>query len=76
MNETNLIADGFQLMLVGMGMVFIFLSVLVFFTSLLKKLLYSPTSDANTPNTQTISNDEVAAISSAIHSYRQKNLNK
>jgi len=73
MNETNLIFEGLQLMLVGMGMVFVFLTVLVIFTSMMEKI-FRPTveeSPSVTHDSQ-ISAEEVAAISVAIHSYRSK----
>ena len=74
MNDTNLISDGFQLMLVGMGMVFVFLSILVFITSLMEKWLSEPQPvKTNNNDNNKVSGAEIAAISSAIHTYRSKN---
>ncbi|TQV82964.1 OadG family protein [Aliikangiella coralliicola] len=82
MNESNLISDGIQLMLVGMGMVFVFLSLLVIVISIMKKFLSEPMiesipdtnnfRDNNLRNNNVISDQEIAAISSAVHAYRQK----
>ncbi len=62
-------------MLVGMGMVFIFLSILVFITSMMERTFGMPS--VNKPPKATIdsspSEEEIAVISSAIHRYRQQN---
>ena len=73
MNETNLIIEGLQLMLVGMGMVFVFLTVLVVCTSMMEKIFSAPAKESS-PETRDsqITAEEVAAISVAIHSYRSK----
>ncbi len=76
MNESSLFFQGFQLMLVGMGMVFVFLSVLVICTSLLKRLFAEPTVVAIKPKTSPniqATEEELAAISAAIHLYRSSN---
>lgn len=73
MNETNLIFDGLQLMLVGMGMVFVFLTVLVFFTSMMAKIFREPIAESPPVRREgQVSEDEAAAITAAIHSYRSK----
>ncbi|MCW8876659.1 MAG: OadG family transporter subunit [Kangiellaceae bacterium] len=75
MLDTELLSNGFQLMLVGMGMVFVFLSVLVFVTILMQRFLGEPpvTVISEVQRKEQISSEEIAAISSAIHTYRNKN---
>ncbi|WP_438970026.1 OadG family protein [Methylophaga sp.] len=41
MNSSNLMTEGLNLMLVGMGFVFVFLTVLVFVTALMSKIIAS-----------------------------------
>ncbi len=76
MNDSNIILQGLQLMLTGMSMVFIFLSVLVFCTGLMEKL-FSETRAIHPTDQEhaNISDDEIAAISAAVHRYRKKILN-
>ena len=75
MLDTELLSNGFQLMLVGMGMVFVFLSVLVFVTSLMQKFLVEPPVEVikDVQAKEDITSEEIAAISVAIHTYRNKN---
>jgi len=74
MQHSNLISDGLQLMLIGMSMVFIFLSVLVILTSLMQKILVTDSSNTNVvASNNQINQDEIAAVSAAVHQYRQNN---
>ncbi|MET1254309.1 OadG family protein [Aliikangiella maris] len=72
MNESNLIFDGVILMLTGMGTVFIFLTILVFFTGFLQRFA-KPEPTPITKKTAQINDDEVAAVSAAVYAYRQNN---
>lgn len=76
----NLISDGLSLMLYGMGFVFVFLTLLVFATNLMSKLVtkylpepipvpkVKPAIKAATSN-----NDEIlAVITAAVHAHRSK----
>lgn len=66
----SLITQGMTLMLVGMGTVFVFLTALVLVTTLMSRILISlqpPQAEAG------ISEEEIAAISSAIAQHRNKN---
>jgi oxaloacetate decarboxylase gamma subunit len=67
--EANLLYEGLMLMLVGMGTVFFFLTLLVMAMSLMARVLKSIT-----PMTDTgVSDEEVAAITAAIAMHRNKN---
>ncbi|GGO84764.1 hypothetical protein GCM10011348_31740 [Marinobacterium nitratireducens] len=82
----NLLSEGVSLMVFGMGFVFVFLTLLVFATSLMSKLVvkYQPAPEpkpsarkAAKPSAGTGSaaatNDElVAVISAAVHKYRSR----
>lgn len=81
----NLINDGFGLMLLGMGFVFLFLGVLIFATTYMSKLLtrYFPEAlpvikprnvAAATSNTGSAAVDPkiAAAITAAIHQHRNR----
>ncbi|MEC9314395.1 MAG: OadG family protein [Pseudomonadota bacterium] len=48
MNASNLMSEGLNLMLVGMGFVFIFLTLLVFATSLMSKIITRYEKDVGT----------------------------
>ena len=73
MNNSNLIFEGVQLMLTGMGMVFVFLSILVFFTGLMQKVFTEKSLIAPVPadNKSYSDDEEIAAISAAIHQFRK-----
>lgn len=74
MNDSNLIYDGALLMLIGMGTVFIFLSLLVFLTSLLQK--FATDNAAIQPRIEKLKTDEdeIAAVTAAVYAYRSKKL--
>lgn len=67
--ESELLQRGFELMLVGMGTVFTFLTVLVIAMNLMSRLavLIEPNDSTDSPSAE-----EVAAITSAIARYRNK----
>lgn len=71
---SDLIAQGFELMLVGMGTVFVFLTVLVFATTAMSRLVSRFFPPEEVPlTTEGVSSEEVAAITVAIARYRQRN---
>lgn len=79
--QATLIDQGFSLMLYGMGTVFVFLTILVFATTLMSKLVgrFAPTDespadrDATAQTTATqVPPQILAAIQQAIHQHRQK----
>ena len=65
----SLIIEGLTLMLVGMGTVFVFLTVLVAATTLMSRLVmrFQPGAAAGGD-----SDEEIAAIAAAIAAYRRK----
>ncbi|WP_444998245.1 OadG family protein [Aliikangiella sp. IMCC44359] len=75
MNESNIISDGFLLMLTGMGTVFIFLSILVFFTGLLQRFAKEEVIKQTSNKQCKYDEDEIAAVSAAVYAYRQKIIN-
>ena len=80
MEITDLLVKSSQLMLVGMCVVFAFLSLLIFATKTLSSLVLKyqgipepamPAQAASPQTTGEIAPQTVAAISAAIHQYRQ-----
>jgi len=77
-NSGTLISEGFNLMLLGMGTVFVFLTLLVFVTSIMSALVekYGPVQPAGPKNPGAAGQlDEatlLAVISAAIHAHRSK----
>lgn len=73
---TPLLSAGIELMLIGMGTVFFFLTLLIFVTGLMSRLVmrYAPLV-AEVVGSASIEDDEevVAAISVAIAEHRRKN---
>lgn len=79
--QASLIDQGFSLMLYGMGTVFVFLTILVFATSLMSKLVqrFAPADEAPAPSDATaqptptkLSPQILAAIKKAIQQHRQQ----
>ena len=74
---TDLLADGFWLMIAGMGTVFVFLTLLVIATILMSRLVlrFQPVavdSDAGDGGNIPADSEEIAAIVAAIARYRNK----
>lgn len=75
MNE--MLSSGIELMLIGMGMVYAFLAMLVVAINLMSRLVcrYFPDMPAKFPDQPiTAGNDKavIAAITAAVHQYRKK----
>ncbi len=72
----NDLVNGLSLMLIGMGTVFSFLTLLVFFILVTSKIIncFWPESEPVVKRSKTSSDDEelVAVITSAVHQYRNK----
>ncbi|HDZ47019.1 hypothetical protein LCGC14_0154900 [marine sediment metagenome] len=81
MQDSELLQDGLALMALGMGFVFVFLTVLVISVTLMSKLIgrFQPAAVATgqtkptaTSATSSAKDDEViAVISAAVHRYRK-----
>lgn len=76
MNET--ITSGIELMLTGMGIVFLFLAMLIVAVNVMSTVIqhyFSPaisnTNDNGIENNQAIDSNVIAAITAAIHQYRR-----
>jgi oxaloacetate decarboxylase (Na+ extruding) subunit gamma len=75
---SELISKGLELMVLGMGTVFVFLAVLVFTVTKMSELVQKyeknlPQPEAEPdPAAATTNNNHIAAISAAIHQYRSK----
>ncbi|MBF0193688.1 MAG: OadG family protein [Magnetococcales bacterium] len=72
-------SKGIELMFLGMGTVFVFLAVLVFFVTKMSELAQKIEKSQPQPQTQTprptvaaTNSDHIAAISAAVHQYRSK----
>ena len=72
---TPLLNAGVELMLIGMGTVFFFLTLLVFATGMMSRLVmrYAPAVAGLTGSANVEDEEEVAAISVAIAEHRRKN---
>tara|TARA_R110000772_G_scaffold30037_5_gene74898 strand:+ start:1016 stop:1261 length:246 start_codon:yes stop_codon:yes gene_type:complete len=76
----NLITEGFSLMLMGMGTVFVFLTILVIVTTFMSSLVqkYLPETHVEalpstaSPSTGRSNQTLLAVISAAIHAHRSK----
>lgn len=66
--ETSLLNEGLALMYVGMGTVFVFLTVLVGAMTLMSAAIMAMTKSVSTSD---ISDEEVAAITAAIAQHRK-----
>ncbi|MFK7731615.1 MAG: OadG family protein [Pseudomonadales bacterium] len=73
MSEPTLISQGFNLLLYGMGVVFVFLSLLVLATGAMSALVqrFAPMVDDEEP--QALDRRHVAAITAALHMHRNRN---
>ncbi len=75
---TELMSSGVELMFVGMGIVFLFLTMLVIVINMMSSLVqrFFPEVQANTVNVPAaaIGTDKqtIAAITAAVHQYRSK----
>lgn len=79
MNSENIVTEGLNLMLMGMGTVFVFLTILVFVTSFMSSLIqkYFPETSVEVLPTAATSLSSgknnpalLAVISAAIHAHR------
>ncbi len=70
--ETDLLTQGVELMLVGMGTVFVFLTLLVGATTLMSRLVMRLQPDSAGAEGSAASVEEVAAITAAIARHRRK----
>ena len=62
-------SEGVSLMLLGMGTVFVFLSVLVFAVTLMSKLIMAWSKSVTVPQQTSVPKNHVAAIAAAIDLY-------
>ena len=65
----SLINEGLELMLVGMGTVFVFLTLLVMVTTLMSRMIMRRQSKSTASD---ITDEEIAAITVAVAKYRRK----
>ena len=78
-NEPNLLAEGLILLAMGMGFVFMFLTLLVFATQLMSKIIlrFTPLEAASPSSPQSRSANDInpqliSAITAALHFHRSK----
>ena len=64
-------SEGVSLMLLGMGTVFVFLSVLVFAVTLMSKLIMAWSKSVTSPEQISVPKNHVAAIVAAIDLYEK-----
>lgn len=73
---TELMASGVELMLVGMGIVYLFLAMLIVAIMVMARLVSRFLPDLSvvteTPMPQTVDQGSIAAITAAIHQYKIK----
>ena len=75
----SLISEGLNLMVYGMGFVFVFLTLLVIVTALMSKLvnkflpepIVEPKAKASAPQTAGNSDELLAVLTAAVHKYRK-----
>jgi oxaloacetate decarboxylase (Na+ extruding) subunit gamma len=67
--QSTLLDKGIELMLVGMGTVFVFLTLLVIMMTVMAQVIMRLTPAAE----EAVSDEEVAAISAAIAQHRNRN---
>ena len=65
----SLIKEGLELMLVGMGTVFVFLTLLVMVTTLMSRMVMRRQSKSTASD---ITDEEIAAITAAVARHRRK----
>ncbi|MBF0455651.1 MAG: OadG family protein [Magnetococcales bacterium] len=75
MSITELISKGLELMVLGMGTVFVFLAVLVFTVTKMSELIQNyeknlPQPEPKPSRGAVTSSDPIAAIAAAVHRYR------
>lgn len=70
---TPLVSEGLNLALYGMGTVFVFLTLLVFVTMAMSRLVAMMGVPENAPIEAGQDKKKMAAITAAIHAHRQKN---
>ena len=68
----NLMLAGLELMLVGMGTVFVFLTLLVGATTLMSRIVVRIAPPPASPSAGGPTEEELVAISAAIHMHRTK----
>jgi len=77
MEETNLIAEGFKFMGLGMGTVFIFLIILIISMNIMSKVLnkffpeVAPVLDSKSSSARKDNKKVIAAITAAIKHHRE-----
>jgi oxaloacetate decarboxylase gamma subunit len=75
--ETNLVLEGIKFMGLGMGAVFLFLAVMIFFMGVMSKIIHKffpevqPSAGSSSKNTQNNQKKIVAAITAAIKHHRE-----
>ncbi len=75
--DTNLVLEGFKFMGLGMGAVFSFLAVMIFFMSIMSKIIHKffpevqPSSGTSESSLQDNQKKIVAAITAAIKFHRE-----
>ena len=67
----NLMMSGVELMLVGMGTVFVFLTLLVAATTLMSRIVLRIAPPAPV-TTEELSEEELAVITAAVHAHRNR----
>lgn len=74
---SELMSSGLELMFAGMGIVFLFLTMLVYAINMMSSLIQryfpeEPVTSISTPATHNVSVDKshIAAITAAVHQYR------
>lgn len=72
MSEPTLISQGVNLLLYGMGVVFVFLSLLVIATSAMSALVQRFAAQPKRAQQQALDRRHVAAITAALHRHRNR----
>jgi len=76
MQESNLLSEGTQLAIIGMGTVFFFLTTLVFATIIMSRIIILIESrsriESNEKNYNTLEEQKIAAAAIAVHNYRNQ----